>query len=146
MITNFASSEVLSAMCGKKQYASLASRAFIGLSSTEPHADGTNVTEPAGNGYARKQIGYYSDTSSQYMGNPSGGVISNSQEIHFNEATGAWGTQRYACIYDAATGGHLIAWGELGEEVEGEWTPVPITPTANTVVVIRPGNLRISLV
>lgn len=146
MISNYASGLILANMCGKTQYANIAQRAFLALSATEPQATGDGVTEPIGNGYVRKQIGYYQDKEGNYMGEPSGNTIINAQEIHFNEATGDWGTMQYVCIFDAAEGGHLIAWGTLGETVDGIWQPKPITPEANTVVVIRAGDLKISLV
>ncbi len=138
MISNYASNIILKNMLGKgSQYFSFVTRAFLALSSTEPQANGQGVTEPVGNGYVRKQLGYYQDTYGQLMGNPENGVIKNSQEIHFNKATGDWGQQRYACIYDAATGGNLIAWGELA---------TPITPVENTVPVIAVDGLVISIV
>lgn len=146
MISNYASNLILKNLCGKTQNATIAQRAFLALSSTEPTASGGGVTEPTGNGYARKQIGYYQDTYGQLMGNPENGVITNAQEIHFDEATGPWGTLTYGCIYDAAANGNLIAWGELGEyNEENVWTAKSITPAANTVVVIKVGNLKISL-
>lgn len=138
MISNYASNAILKNMCGKgSQYFSFVTRAFLALSSTEPQANGQGVTEPTGNGYARKQIGYYQDTYGQLMGNPENGTIANSQEIHFNEATGNWGQQNYACIYDAETDGNLIAWGAL---------TTPISPVENTVPVIKVGDLTISIV
>lgn len=150
MITNRTANAILNAMTGKAQNASIASRAFIGLSSTEPNAQGQGITEPVGGGYERKQIGYYNDTYGQYMGTPVDGVITNNQEIHFNEATGDWGEQKYVCIFDAATGGNLVAWGELGEyeggdAFSGTWKAKSITPKANTVVVLKVGNVRISI-
>lgn len=149
MISNYASNLILKEMCGKGgQYGTrLAQRAYLALSSTQPQANGQGVTEPSGNGYVRKQIGYWQDTYGQLMGNPVNGEITNSQEIHFNEATGSWGTQVWACLYDAETGGNLLAWGRLGETnpETGAWTDKSITPVANTVVVIKQGNFKISI-
>lgn len=148
MITNYASNLVLNSMCGKTTTISIAPRAFLALSSTEPTVLGGGVTEPTDTaGYRRKQIGYAQDTYSQLMGTPSNGEITNTQEIHFDEATASWGTCSYACIYDAQTGGNLIAWGELGhyDSITGEWVAQSISPVANTVVVIKAGDLKISI-
>lgn len=154
MISNYASSLILKGMTGRGSDSSsypgsitLASRAFLALSSTEPQKNGQGVTEPSENGYARKQIGYALDTYGQAMGDPVNGVITNKDEIHFNEATGGWGTLTYACIYDAATGGNLIASGKLGKinSETGSWEEQSIAPVANSVVVIKEGNLKISI-
>ena len=150
MITTRTANSILNAMTGRTQNISIASRAFIALSSTEPNKLGQGVTEPVGGGYERKQIGYYNDTYGQLMGAPDDGVITNTQEIHFNEATGDWGEQKYVCIFDAATGGNLVAWGELGEfeggdATSGTWKAKSITPQANTVVVLKVGMVRISI-
>lgn len=151
MLSNYASSLILKEMCGKGgNYGTrIAARAFLALSSTEPNKLGQGVTEPTGGNYARKQIGYYDDTYGQLMGNPVDGVITNSQEIHFNEATANWATEEapltYACIYDAAENGNLLAWGLLGKTVDGEWVAQSIVPVANTVVVMKVGDVKISL-
>lgn len=135
MISHYAAATILNGLCGKSQYGA-APRAFLALSSAEPTANGQGVTEPVGNGYKRKQIGFWQDTYGQLMGTPSEGVITNTQEIHFDEATGAWGELKYVCIYSAETGGNLLAWGELEN---------PISPVANTVPVIKVGELVISI-
>ena len=154
MISNYASSLILKGMTGRGNNSTsytggiiLTTRAFLALSSTEPQKNGQGVTEPSGNGYARKQIGYALDTYGQAMGDPVNGVMTNKEEIHFNEATGEWGTLAYACIYDAETGGNLIASGKLGKTNTdtGEWEEQSITPVANSVVVIKEGNLKISI-
>lgn len=155
MISKQAANTILNALCGKSQYASLASNCYLGLSATEPETgDYTGgEIEPSGNGYARKFIGGYNTTASQYMANAANGVITNAQEIHFDEATGSWNVMiegvssplRYVCIYASATGGRPLAWGKLGKTVGGEWQEEPVSPTANTVVVIKAGDLRISL-
>lgn len=140
---------------------------YLGLSTTEPSpeekqlsADGQtyefenwNVTEPPKNmaegvtgGYERKLLAASgTPTTAQLMGTVSNGYITNAQEIHFNVATASWGTLQYACIFDAKTNGKLVAYGELGKMENGVWVPTPITPTANTVVVIPAEGLRISV-
>ena len=151
MISNYASSLILKGMTGRGGSNGgsivIAARAYLALSSTEPQKNGQGVTEPSGNGYARKQIGYYYDTLGALMGDPVNGVMTNKEEVHFNEATGEWGTLTYACIYDAATGGNLIASGKLGKinSDTGSWEEQSITPVANSVVVIKEGNLKISI-
>jgi hypothetical protein len=141
MISNYASSLILKGLTGKGRGNDgaivLAARSFLALSSTEPQKNGQGVTEPSGNGYARKQIGYFYDTYGQLMGDPTDGVITNKDEIHFNEATADWPSAlTYVCIYDAATSGNLLAWGAL---------KTAITAKANTVPLIRVGELTITI-
>lgn len=149
MISNYTANTFLRTLVGKASSLSVASTAYLALSSTEPQADGTGVTEPEGMGYARKLIGNYNQSATQLMGEPSNGNITNVSEIHFDEATGAWGELSYACIFDAPTGGRLIAWGVLGhpssDTANPGWVPEPISPTANTVAIIKAGNLNISI-
>lgn len=147
MLSYYASNLILKAITGKGrqgQYASdsgsvtITVRAYLALSSTEPNASGGGVTEPLpSTGYQRKLIG--NAEAGQYgslLGEPTNGSITNNDEIHFNEAVSSWGTQQYVCIFDAPTGGNLIAWGSLTTN---------ITPTANTVPVIRTNGFVITI-
>lgn len=82
---------------------------YIGLSTTAPHNDGSNVTEPVGNGYARVM-------SANNLTNwpaAAGRSKSNGTTIAFPAATGAWGSVTHFVVYDAATAGSFIGWGEL---------------------------------
>ena len=136
MITNYAANKVLQALCGKTSSITLGQTAYVGLSTTAPTAAGGNVTEPSGNGYSRVMLGNYNQSYTQKMSNPANGAITNSEIIYYLEATGSWGTITHFCIYDAPTNGNLLAFGALTD---------PITPTANTIPIIRVGELDISL-
>ena len=142
MITDYAANKVLNAMFGKTSSASIGSTCYLGLSSTEPTKTGMNVTEPSGNGYSRVLIGNSSQSYTQLMGNADEGAITNSEEIHFNAATGSWGTLNYAVVYDAATGGYLLASGKI---LNSSGVETSITPTANSVVVLKVGSLNFSI-
>ena len=122
------------------------SSCYIALSSTAPNADGTGITEPSGNGYARCSMRYnlMSGTLSYVPNFPSSPTydevtdkfsISNIIDIYFKEAKGPWGTLGYFAIFNAATGGQLMAYGTLTS---------PITPIADTIPVIRAGGLVIT--
>lgn len=142
MITYYASNKVLQAMFGKVSNISLAQNCYLALSSTKPNVDGTNVTEPSGNGYTRKLIGNYNVSQTQAMGTPTNGEITNTAEIHFDAATGSWGDLYYACVYDAATNGNLIAAGNI---LDSGGTATHISPVANSVVVIKVNQLNFSV-
>jgi len=80
---------------------------YIAVSTADPTDAGTGVAEPTGNGYARIAT---ASTDWQRTGN----VIDNVNELSFPEATGTWGTLTHIAIFDAATGGNMIAHAALG--------------------------------
>lgn len=104
------------------------SKYFIGLSATEPNADGTNFTEPSVDaGYSRMPL--------ESLSTPSTGVVTNTQNVNFPESTGDWGTITHFVIFDAAENGNLLMYGELSRSREVE---------AGTVMTIREGALKLS--
>ena len=132
MFTLNGATQSLNKLLGKEN---LNATCYIALSTTEPNIQGANVTEPKGNNYARA-------STKDCMGNValtsdfSTSEISNIREIHFQEATGSWGTITHFALYNSATGGTPLYVGALTE---------PITPTANTVPLIKVGQLKITL-
>ena len=131
MFTLNGATQSLNKLLGKEN----SNACYIALSTTEPNIQGSNVNEPKGNNYARA-------STKDCMGNValtsdfSTSEISNIREIHFQEATGSWGTLTHFAIYNSATGGTPLYVGALTE---------PITPTANTVPLIKVGQLKITL-
>lgn len=123
---------------------------YLALGTTPAQPDGTGFTELSGNGYARCKIGswYYTandenvdyfsfdNTSTDSDGNITEFYATNTKEIHFNMATGSWGTTEYFAIYDSASGGNIIYAGTL---------TTAISPTANTVPLIQVGYCKISI-
>ena len=71
---------------------------FVALSTTLINDDGTGITEPVANGYARTAVVF----DAPALG------ISNNQLVTFPQATGSWGTLTHFAIYDASTGGNLL--------------------------------------
>lgn len=82
---------------------------YLGLSTSAPAKDGTGVTEPVGNGYARVAI----SQNTVNWPNASNSSKSNGGTFAFPQATGSWNTPGYWVIYDAATVGNLIAYGSI---------------------------------
>jgi len=84
----------------------------IGLSTTTPADDGTNFTEPVGNGYARVSV---PNTGAGWdpavTGDPSSKP--NAALISFPQASGSWGVLTHFGIFDAGGGGNLLAYGAL---------------------------------
>lgn len=106
--TNFWRDIVLDELFGATDYTPEATY-YFGLSTTAPADDGTNVTEPSGNGYARVSIANNATNFPAAID----GVQDNGTEISFPQATGFWGTVTHFVLYNASTGGNLLAYGTL---------------------------------
>ncbi len=77
---------------------------YVGLfTSGNGPSDSASGTEISGNGYTRKVIAF---TVTNNVG-------SNNAVITFPTATGNWGTVAVAGIFDASSGGNLIAYANL---------------------------------
>ena len=101
---------------------------YIGLSTTEPTMAGTNVSEPsASTGYGRVLL--------DNLSVPTNGVVTNTQNINFEESTASWGTITHFVIYDAEVDGNLLMYGALS---------TPRVVEAATVMTIRQDYLRLS--
>lgn len=75
---------------------------YVALSTADPTEDGSGLAEPSGGSYARVAFNTWTISGNQ---------ASNNGAITFTTATGAWGTITHFAIYDASTGGNMIAYG-----------------------------------
>ena len=82
---------------------------YVGLSTADPTDDGSGLAEPSSNAYARVQ------TSASDWNTASGGSLDNANDITFPQATGSWGTRTHFALFDAATGGNMLAHGALSQ-------------------------------
>ena len=130
MTTTYFKNCVAGNVFGTKTSPALPAAYYIGLSTTGPSADGSNVTEPgSGTGYTRVQM-----TS---MSEPVNGVIQNANSISFPESTQSWGTVTHYAIFDAASDGNLLIYDEMDTARKVE---------AATTLVIRENTLKLSVV
>jgi hypothetical protein len=97
--------EILDHLFGKGSYTP--PTIYIGLSTADPGDDATGLSEPSGNGYARVA------TASADWNAASGGALDNANAIEFGEASGSWGTVTHFALFDAASGGNMLAHGSL---------------------------------
>lgn len=105
---NFLENNVLDHVVGKSAYTS--PTVYIGLSSTTPAEDGTNVTEPSTGSYVRVTTGA-SDWNSA-----AAGATANANAITFAQASADWvsgADLTYLVAYDAATVGNELFFGVL---------------------------------
>jgi hypothetical protein len=98
---------------------SVPSALYLGLSTLAASAAGT-VAEPSGNGYARVALG------SNPFALATDGTTSNVNAISFATPTGSWGLVRSAAIFDASTGGNVVATIDLTQPINPDTTtPAP---------------------
>lgn len=121
--------------------------AYVALFTTAPTDDtGTGAIEPPGGGYARVATtagtsgtwGAASTTTdpTTITNNGTGGAA-----ITFPTATASWGNVVAFGLYDAATGGNLLAWDWLNKsgDSSGKWLPCTIS-SASPAVFDAPAN------
>ena len=79
---------------------------YVGLFTAAP-SDTGGGTEVAGSGYARTATGTITVSGTAT-------TATNAAAIEFAAASGGnWGTITHAAIFDASTGGNMIAWAAL---------------------------------
>ena len=112
---------------------------YVLLSKTPINVDGTGITEPVGNGYARVKVNCNSTMWTTSIAKE----VSNKFAIFFPKATGNWnnytGTASdvlYAALMTAPTGGSLV----LSTQVAYKWIQT------GTEYYIEAGNFRVPMV
>lgn len=102
---------------------------YIALSTASVADAATGVTEPpTPSGYARTVMNTWSTSTT--------GVLFNSAAVTFTAATGPWGTVTDFGVFDASTGGNLLAYGTL---------TVPKTPTSGDILQFSPSSIMVRL-
>ena len=100
--SNFLELEVLDHVFRNSAYTA-PSTIYVALFTSAPNDSGGG-TEVSGNGYARQSMAFSA---------ASGGSISNSSSVEFPTATGSQGTITHVGLFDASSGGNLLAYGAL---------------------------------
>lgn len=130
-ISTYLANIVLSQVVGGVEQTSPTSF-WIGLSTTAPNPDGTNVSEPAGGSYGR--VGLNSDSTSWDAA--SNGSTGNTIDATFTTATASWGTLTHWVIYDQSSGGNLLFYAALDASQ---------AVTTDDQVKFLPGDLTITI-
>lgn len=97
--------EILDHLFGKGSYTP--PTIHVGLSTADPLDDASGLAEPSGNNYSRVE------TAGSDWNASSGGALDNANAITFPEASGDWGTLTYFALFDAASGGNMLAHGSI---------------------------------
>ena len=87
---------------GNPESAALPNEYYIGLSTTEPTQDGTNINEPVGNGYNRVKVESLSASNN--------GKVVNSNVVEFPQSSGSWGTVTHCVLFDGIGGDAKVVW------------------------------------
>lgn len=98
--------EILDHVFGKGSYTP-PTNIFIALSTADPTDSGGSIAEPSGGSYARKS------TAPADWDAAVAGALDNANAITFVTATGSWGTISHFALFDALTGGNMLAHGTL---------------------------------
>jgi len=77
---------------------------YLGYSTADPLDDASGLAEPSSGGYSRKAITFAAAASRS---------ITQSGDVTFDQATGSQGTITHYAIFDAASGGNMLAHGAL---------------------------------
>ncbi|MGW8178496.1 MAG: phage tail fiber protein [bacterium] len=119
--TSYFENLCLDAILGDNKGASMPATVYVALFTTTPD-DGGGGTEVSttGTGYARVAV---TNNSTNWPA-AAGGIKSNGTTVTFPTATDSWGNIQWVAIYDAATAGNMLLWGETSSTI----TPV----TGNT--------------
>jgi hypothetical protein len=99
--SNYLENKVLDHVFGGSAYTAPATL-YVGLFTSNPGEAGAG-TEVSGGSYARQTIAF----------TVTGSQASSSAAVEFPTATASWGTITYAAVYDAVSGGNLLASGAL---------------------------------
>lgn len=99
--SNYLENKVLGHVFGGAAYTA-PTTLYVGLFTSDPGETGSG-TEVSGGSYARQTI-TFTVTGSQ---------ASSNAAVEFPTATASWGTITYAAVYDAVSGGNLLASGAL---------------------------------
>jgi hypothetical protein len=104
----YAENKVLELLVGKTAFST--PTAYVGLFTSLPDENGAGGTEASAGNYARKS------TAGADWASASAGAITNTNDITFVECASAnWGTIVGFGIWDAASGGNMIAWADLDQ-------------------------------
>lgn len=130
-VTDYAENLVLDAILGDDHGGSIPDVIYVALFTSDPTeaGSGTEVSDD-GTGYARVEV--ENDTTNWPAAASSTKV--NGTTITFPEVEDDWGIVTHWAIFDAATGGNALLYGELA---------VPVTPTPGPAPYFVPGSLII---
>ena len=128
-MTNYMETKMLNAMRGTAVAAPVS--VWVGMFLSNPGESGTGGTEVSYEGYVRQQLQLTAPTAS---GNTVG--CTNSEALVFPTPPGSSGTVTHVAVFDAQTGGNMLCYAALNNN---------IVLTSETSPRIQSGNVQLSL-
>ena len=126
--STYMENKILNHVFGKTSYS--LSHVYVGLLSSAPNEDGTSVSEPDSSSYARIA------TNPLNWQMAIEGLMENASNIKFDMACENWGTMTHFALFDAASGGNILAFGSLSPSK---------TVNSGDIASFAPGDLIISI-
>lgn len=116
-LSDYAEDAILDHLTGKTAYSK--PTVYVGLSTADPLDSGAGLAEPSGNNYARVT------TSGSDWNAASGGATANAVDLTFNEAGGSWGLITHFALFNAISGGQMLAHADLdaSKQIDSGDTP-----------------------
>lgn len=96
-MSNYLENALLNAVLRNTSYTS-PTTCYVGLFTSDP-TDAGSGTECSGGSYARIAVSFNA---------PSNGVVTNSADVTFSQATNNWGTITHIGLHDNVTSGNLL--------------------------------------
>lgn len=81
-----------------------AATVYVGLSTADPLDSGAGLAEPSGNNYARVAVTFAAASARR---------VTQTGDVTFPQASGAWGTVTHWAVFDASSSGNMLAHGAL---------------------------------
>ena len=103
--SNYCQSSILNHIFGKEEMSS--TEIYVGLLTQPPNEDGSSVSEPESQCYARVS------TNASSWDDAFEGSIENINNISFPMACENWGKVTHFALFDAESGGNILAFGSL---------------------------------
>jgi hypothetical protein len=103
--SNYLANNILNHAFGKSDYS--LPQVYVGLLSKEPDEEGSSILEPDCPSYARTV------TNASSWETAFEGAIENMSNIIFPMACECWGKITHFALFDAVSGGNLLAYGIL---------------------------------
>lgn len=101
-MSNFLENKLLDHTLRNVSYTPPAS-VYLALFTSDPGEDRTG-TEVSGGAYARKTVTFNAATN---------GTVTNNADVLFDIATANWGNISHIAVFDAATTGNMLYYGQL---------------------------------
>jgi len=105
---------------------------YLGLSLADPLDDGSGLNEPSDGNYSRKEITFGAAASRR---------VTQSGDVEFPVASTNWGEITHWALFDAETGGNMLAHGSLSVTKNVYIDNVPIVKSGEVYVEFSSGYI-----